>query len=77
MAVGLTHSRGVNEVMLIESQELGTLEGVSSKAQRDEQRVPYTEMENITLAKLPSYLNGLGRDAMIALAGTERMAWMV
>jgi hypothetical protein len=36
MAVGLTHSRGVNGVMPIESQELGTLEGVSSKAQRDE-----------------------------------------
>ena len=36
MAVGLTHIRGVNGVMLIESQELGTLEGVSSKAQRDE-----------------------------------------
>jgi len=35
-AVGLTHSRGVNGVMLIESQEPGTLEGVSSKAQRDE-----------------------------------------
>ena len=32
MAVGLTHSRGVNEAMLIESQEPGTLEGVSSKA---------------------------------------------
>ena len=32
MAVGLTHSRGVNGVMPIESQELGTLEGVSSKA---------------------------------------------
>jgi hypothetical protein len=32
MAVGLTHSRGVNGVMLIESQEPGTLEGVSSKA---------------------------------------------
>jgi hypothetical protein len=36
MAVGLTHSRGVNGVMPIESQESGTLEGVSSKAQRDE-----------------------------------------
>jgi hypothetical protein len=36
MAVGLTHSRGVNGVMLIESKESGTLEGVSSKAQRDE-----------------------------------------
>ena len=36
MAVGLTHSRGVNGVMPIESQEPGTLEGVSSKAQRDE-----------------------------------------
>ena len=32
MAVGLTHSRGVNGVMPIESQEPGTLEGVSSKA---------------------------------------------
>jgi hypothetical protein len=36
MALGLTHSRGVNGVMAIESQEPGTLEGVSSKAQRDE-----------------------------------------
>ncbi len=36
MTVGLTHSRGVNGVMLIESQEPGILEGVSSKAQRDE-----------------------------------------
>ena len=31
MAVGLTHSRGVDEVMLIESRESVTLEGVSSK----------------------------------------------
>jgi len=31
MAVGLTRSRGVNGVMLIESKEFGTLEGVSSK----------------------------------------------
>ncbi len=67
MAVGLTRSRGVNEVMLIESKEAGTLEGVSSKAQRDEQRVPYTEMENITLAKLPSYLNGLERNPSFSL----------
>jgi hypothetical protein len=36
MAVGLTHSRGVGEVMLIESREPGTLEGVSSRTQRDE-----------------------------------------
>ena len=36
MALGLTHSRGVNGVMPIESQDPGTLEGVSSKAQRDE-----------------------------------------
>jgi len=36
MALGLTHIRGVNGVMAIESQEPGTLEGVSSKAQRDE-----------------------------------------
>jgi hypothetical protein len=32
VAVGLTHSRGVNGVMPIESQEPGTLEGVSGKA---------------------------------------------
>ncbi len=51
MAVGLTHSRGVDGVMLIESQEPGTLEGVSSKTQRDEQRMPYTEMDNSTPAK--------------------------
>jgi hypothetical protein len=36
MVVGLTHSRGVDGAMPIESQELGTLEGVSSKTQRDE-----------------------------------------
>ncbi len=36
MAVGLTHSRGVHGVMLIESQEPGTLKGVSSRTQRDE-----------------------------------------
>jgi len=58
MAVGLTHSRGVNGVMPIEFQKPGALEGVSSNAQRDEQRMPYTEMDNITPAKLPSYLNG-------------------
>jgi hypothetical protein len=31
MAVGLTHSRGVDGVMPIESREPGALEGVSSK----------------------------------------------
>jgi hypothetical protein len=36
MALGLTHSRGVNGVMAIESQEPGTLEAVSSRAQRIE-----------------------------------------
>ena len=36
MAVGLTHIRGVNGVMPIESQEPGTLEGVSSRTQRFE-----------------------------------------
>jgi hypothetical protein len=36
MAVGLTHSRVIGGVMSIESQEPGTLEGVSSKTQRDE-----------------------------------------
>jgi hypothetical protein len=35
--VGLIHSRGVNGVMLIESCEHGTLEGISSKTQRDEE----------------------------------------
>jgi len=36
MVVGLTHSRGVVGVMPGESQRAGTLEGVSSKMQRDE-----------------------------------------
>ena len=36
MAVGLTHIRVIGGVMSIESQEPGTLEGVSSKTQRDE-----------------------------------------
>ncbi len=37
MAVGPGHIRGVNGVMPIESREPGTLEGVSSKMQRDEE----------------------------------------
>jgi hypothetical protein len=36
MAVGLTHSRGVNGVIPTESRESGTLEGVSSRTQRGE-----------------------------------------
>ena len=36
MVVGLTHSRGVVGVMPGESRSAGTLEGVSSKTQRDE-----------------------------------------
>ena len=36
MVVGLTHSRGVNGVMAIESREPGTLEGISSRTQRIE-----------------------------------------
>ncbi len=36
MVVGLTHSRGVVGVIPGESQRAGTLEGVSSKTQRDE-----------------------------------------
>jgi len=36
VVVGLTHSRGVVGVMPGESQRAGTLEGVSSKTQRDE-----------------------------------------
>ena len=39
--------------------------------------MPYTEMEYITLATLPSYLNGLERNATVFLAGTERVAWIV
>ncbi|MEJ2701432.1 MAG: hypothetical protein P8Z79_03220 [Sedimentisphaerales bacterium] len=35
------------------------------------------ETDNITLAILPSYLNGLERNATVFLAGTERAAWMV
>ena len=35
-AVGLTHSRGVGGVMPAAFRELGILEGVSSKTQRDE-----------------------------------------
>jgi hypothetical protein len=34
MVVGLTHIRGVDGVMAIESQEPGTLEGVGSRTQR-------------------------------------------
>jgi hypothetical protein len=36
-AVGLTYSRGVGGVMPAEFREPGTLEGVSSKTQRDEE----------------------------------------
>jgi hypothetical protein len=36
MAVGPGHSRGVDRVMPIESQESGALEGPGSKMQRDE-----------------------------------------
>jgi len=36
--------------------------------------MPYTEMEHITPATLPSYLNGL---ATMVSAGTESVAWMV
>jgi len=51
MAVGPGHSRGVDKVMPIESYESGTLEGHGSKMQRDEQRMPYAEMDNRTPAK--------------------------
>ena len=36
LVVGLTHSRGVDRVMPVESEILWTLEGVSSLTQRDE-----------------------------------------
>ena len=39
--------------------------------QRDERRMPYSEMENITLATLPSYFNGIIRNVTIFLAGTK------
>ena len=39
--------------------------------------MPYTEMDNITLATLPSYLTGLEGNATVFLAGTERVAWIV
>ena len=39
--------------------------------------MPYSEMDNIALAILPLYLNGLVRNATIFLAGTERVVWMV
>jgi hypothetical protein len=51
MAVGPGHIRGVGGVMPVESWEPGTLEGPGSKTQRDEQRMPYAEMDNRTLAK--------------------------
>jgi hypothetical protein len=77
MPVGPGHSRGTDGVMPIQSREFGTLEGPGSKMQRDESRMPYSEMDNITQAILPSYLNGLKRNAAVFLAGTERVAWIV
>ena len=77
MAVGPGHSRVTDGVMPIQSRECGTLEGPGSKMQRDERRMPYTEMDHVTLAILPSYLNGLVRNVTIFLAGTEQVAWMV
>jgi hypothetical protein len=71
MVIGPGHSRGTDGVMPIQFRRFGTLEGPGSKTQRDEQRMPYTEMENITPAILLSYLSGLERNATIFLAGTE------
>jgi len=71
MVVGPGHSRGTDGVMPIQTRRFGILEGPGSKTQRDEQRMPYTEMENITPAILLSYLSGLERNATIFLAGTE------
>ena len=72
MVVGPGHIRGTDGVMPIQSRKFGILEGPGSKMQRDERRVPYAEMENITLATLPSYLNGLGR----SLSSSSR-AWLI
>ena len=69
MPVGPGNSRGTDGVMPIQSHQYGTLEGPGSKMQRDASRMPYTEMENITLATLPSYLNGLGRNAQYSQQG--------
>jgi hypothetical protein len=77
MAVGLTHNRGVNGVMPIESQETGHSKELAVKRRGMSKRMPYSEMDNITLAILPSYLNGLVSNVTIFLAGTERVAWMV
>lgn len=57
----LRPDRVTDGVMPIQSRQSGTLEGPGSRMQRDERRMPYPEMENITLATLPSYLNGLER----------------
>ncbi len=56
---------------------LGHPKGLAAKCRGMSKRMPYSEMDNITLAILPSYLNGLGRNVTIFLAGTEQMAWMV
>ena len=77
MAVGLTHTRGVDGVMPIESQESGHSKGLAAKCRGMSKRMPYSEMDNITSTTLPSYLNGPVWNVTIFLAGTERVAWMV
>jgi len=61
MVVGPGHSRVTDGVMPIQSRQSGALEGPGSKMQRNERRMPYTEMDNITLATFSSYLNGFAR----------------
>ena len=70
MAVGPGHIRGVDGVMPIESQS-GHPKGLAAKCRGMSKRIPYSEMDNITLAILPPYLNGLVSNVIILLAGTE------
>jgi hypothetical protein len=62
--------------MPIQSRESGTLEGPGSRTQRAERRMPYTEMDNITLAILPSYLNELKRKECYFDLGRDRASGM-
>ncbi|MHC4088534.1 MAG: hypothetical protein ACYSU5_25505 [Planctomycetota bacterium] len=76
MPVGPGHIRGTDGVMPIQSHQSGTLEGPGSRTQRDERRMPYAEMDNNTLAILPSYLNGLKRKECYFDLGRDRASGM-
>jgi hypothetical protein len=55
----------------------GHPKGLAAECRGMSKRMSYSEMDNFTLTILPSYLNGLVRNATISLAGTERVAWIV